>query len=73
MPPRTPTPDWPYYFCPNCRILSPIKADNGNRICLVCSYIFEKEEGGRVVLLTKKEAGLRKLSTVNKKGDLDES
>lgn len=56
--------EWPYYFCPQCRKLMPVHYMGGVTFCLKCNYTFEKEEGGRVVLFTPKEARLRCLEVI---------
>lgn len=56
--------EWPYYFCPQCGRLAPVQYMGGVRVCLKCNYTFEKEEGGRVVLFSPKEARLRHLEVI---------
>lgn len=56
--------EWPYYFCPECDKLMPIQYIGGVKICLRCGYTFEKEEGGRVVLFSTKEARTRHLEVI---------
>ena len=63
MPVKQPK-EWPYFFCPNCKKLAPIHVVGGTRFCMKCSYTFEDNEGGRVVLLTKYEAMIRSLNYV---------
>jgi len=55
---------WPYVFCSHCLRLSPVQIMSGARFCLKCASTIEDTEGGRVVLLTQKEARMRKLSVV---------
>lgn len=64
---------WPYYFCPNCSKLAPVQILSGTKFCIKCSYTFEKDEGGRLVLLDEREARLRRLCVVkDDTGELDD-
>lgn len=54
----------PYYFCGRCKILRPIKVIGGARICLKCGREIGMKEGGKVILLSRKEAVMRGLLTV---------
>lgn len=56
--------EWPYYFCSQCSKLSPVQVMGGTKFCLKCTSTLENPEAGKVVLLSQKEARMRKLSVI---------
>lgn len=55
---------WPYFFCPQCVKLAPVQFMSSTRFCLRCAYTYDKLEGGRLVLLSRKEARMRRLDVI---------